>query len=66
MQAEPTAKDFNEKALKPAAKIIGDNAEDVADKFNKEMTGAASTVGKNAVPVTEDATENYIKPAAEV
>ena len=30
------------------------------------MTDAAGSVGKNAVPVTEDATENYIKPAADV
>ena len=66
MQAEPTADEFNKKALKPAAKAVGDNAEDIAEKFNKQMTDTAGTVGKNAVPVTEDATENYIKPAAEV
>lgn len=66
LQAEPTADEFNKKALKPAAKAIGDNAEDIADKFNEQMTGAAATVGQNAVPVTKEATENYIKPAAEV
>jgi len=58
--------DFNEKALKPAARAVGENAHEYAEKFNSEMTKAAGVVGDNAVPVTEKATENYLRPAAEV
>jgi len=63
---EPLTKDFNEKALKPAAKVVGENAEEYAEKFNKEMTKAAGVVGDNAAPVTEKATDDYLRPAAEV
>ena len=38
----------------------------MADRVNEQMLQAAATVGQNAVPVTDDVTENYLKPAAEV
>lgn len=66
LQAEPAAKKFNEEALKPAAQNLAENAPKYADQVNEQLTKSAKTVGENAVPVTEDVTENYIKPTAQV
>lgn len=65
LQAGPKTKGFNQKALKPAAKAVADNAEQYADQANEQMIKAAAAVSEKAVPVTDDATENYLKPAAE-
>ena len=57
---------FNEQQLKPAAKMLGDNAEDIADEITGQLKPAAKAVAENSVPVAQDISKTYLKPGAKV